>query len=169
MCQFFLGYLTFGVLIFPLSLLQIRAQQEKERRILLENKAELLETALQNKAKIKERFMQREAEKAHDAELSKVAMQMAIEREQVWGFLLVTRSEYPQSLASYWSHVRNILSPWLPIGHTFGAFSVPGVLLVTRSEYSHSLASYWSHVRNILISWLPIGHTFGIFSVPGFL
>jgi hypothetical protein len=34
----------------------------------------------------------------------------------VLGFLLVTRSEYSQSLASYWSHVRNILSPWLPIG-----------------------------------------------------
>jgi hypothetical protein len=34
---------------------------------------------------------------------------------------------------------RNILSPWLPIGPTFGIFSVPGFLLVARLEYSQSL------------------------------
>ena len=31
------------------------------------------------------------------------------------GFLLVPRSEYSHSLASYWSHVRNMLIPWLTI------------------------------------------------------
>ena len=29
-----------------------------------------------------------------------------------------------KSLASYWSHIRNILSPWLPIGHMFRIFFV---------------------------------------------
>jgi hypothetical protein len=57
----------------------------------------------------------------------------------------------------------NILSPWLPIGHTFGIFPVPGFLLVTLSECSQSLASYWSHVRKILSPWLPIGRTFGLY------
>jgi hypothetical protein len=34
------------------------------------------------------------------------------------------------------------LSPWLPIGHTFGLFLVPkSLLLVARSEYSQSLCS----------------------------
>jgi hypothetical protein len=36
------------------------------------------------------------------------------------------------SMASSWSHVCNILSPRLPIGHTFGIFSGPGFLLITR-------------------------------------
>jgi hypothetical protein len=59
---------------------------------------------------------------------------------------------------------RSILSPWLPIGHTFGIFSVPGFLLVTRSEYSQSLLFYWSHVRNIPGPWLPIGHMFAFYT-----
>eukprot|EP00959_Pyramimonas_sp_CCMP1952_P041137 860415-Pyramimonas_sp.AAC.1 len=59
----------------------LRAQHEKEHRIFLENKAELIETAKQNQQRIKEKFMEREAEKAYDAELSKMAMQMAIDRE----------------------------------------------------------------------------------------
>jgi hypothetical protein len=76
------------------------------------------------------------------------------------------------SLALYWSHVRNILTPyWLPIGPTLiGLFSVPRfLLLIPCSEYSQSFGSYWYHVRNILSPWLPIGTTFGIFSVLDFL
>jgi hypothetical protein len=46
---------------------------------------------------------------------------------------------HSQSLASYWSHVQNIRSPWRSIGHTFGVFSVPGFLLVTHSEYRSKL------------------------------
>jgi hypothetical protein len=81
--------------------------------------------------------------------------------------------EYSQSLTSYWSHWRNTLRAWHPIGHTEGIFSEPDILLVTLEEYSQSLTSYWSHIkeysqsltsywshwRNILRAWHPIGHT----------
>jgi len=60
---------------------ELQAQQEKENRIFLEKKAELVETAKLNKKRIKEKFMEREEEKKHDAALSRLAMQMAIDRE----------------------------------------------------------------------------------------
>uniref|UniRef100_A0A7S0N4K9 Trichohyalin-plectin-homology domain-containing protein n=1 Tax=Pyramimonas obovata TaxID=1411642 RepID=A0A7S0N4K9_9CHLO len=60
---------------------ELRAQQEKEHRIFLENKTELVETAKLNSKRIKEKFLEREEEKKHDAALSKQAMQMAIDRE----------------------------------------------------------------------------------------
>jgi hypothetical protein len=69
--------------------------------------------------------------------------------------------EHSQSLASYWSRVRNIISPLVPIGHTFTI-----------------------HADNCMFHWLPqatvttpvaaLGqqqarHQTGTFSVPGFL
>jgi hypothetical protein len=40
-------------------------------------------------------------------------------RKRLVGLVGRHMCEYSQSLASYWSHVRNISSPWLPIGQTF--------------------------------------------------
>jgi hypothetical protein len=54
--------------------------------------------------------------------------------------------EYSQPLSSHWSHVKNILSPCPPIGHTSRIFSAPVLPLVTRQEYPQSLSSHWSHV-----------------------
>jgi hypothetical protein len=70
-------------------------------------------------------------------------------------FIVQVRS---QSLASYWSQVGNILSPWLLIGHTFamrGTFQSMGQNCTGAERFivqvrSQSLASYWSHVGNIL-------------------
>jgi hypothetical protein len=59
-------------------------------------------------------------------------------------------------------HHWNILSPWLPFGHTFGIFSVPGFLLATRSSEAAAEAARRTlqNIQNTPLNTYTIGNLF---------